>query len=112
PQRGIWTERTERIGSSRYHNSAFGSLSTVYDPQTPCSAIFCSPSHAATTISSPCCRLFVFTCTLRFCASILGVFHIDSMWVRGTASIHTVCHIPVTGVYQMLLGSLTCLPLG
>ena len=34
------------------------------------------------------------------------------MWTEGTGSIHTLCQIPVTGVYQIPLGTVTCLPQG
>src|SRR6266850_3670833 len=44
--------------------------------------------------------------------SILGVILRDSMCVVGTGSSHTVCQIPLVGVYQMLRGLLTCLPRG
>ena len=39
-----------------------------------------------------------------------GTTVIDSIDSSGTGSIQTVCQIPVTDVYQIPLGSLTCLP--
>ena len=34
------------------------------------------------------------------------------MWLFATGSIHTVCQMPLTGVYQMPLGFSTCFPRG
>jgi hypothetical protein len=36
----------------------------------------------------------------------------ESIAGSGTGSIHTVCQMPVTDVYQMPLGRLTCFPRG
>ena len=45
-----------------------------------------------------------------FSQSVLEVTAV-MCWI-GTVSNQTVCQIPVTGVYQILLGTWTCLPLG
>ena len=36
----------------------------------------------------------------------------DAMYVFGTGSSHTVCQMPVVGVYQMPCGLRICLPRG
>jgi len=41
-----------------------------------------------------------------------GVIRSPVMWASGTGSSHTVCQMPVVGVYQMPPGRLTCLPRG
>src|SRR5690606_26521535 len=45
-------------------------------------------------------------------ASNCGVCLVWAMYVFGTLSNHTVCHIPVTGVYHIPWGFLICFPLG
>ena len=55
----------------------------------------------------------VFTSTERTPARMsLRVVIPSIRLAAGTGSIHPVCQIPVTGVYQMPWGSSTCLPWG
>src|SRR5690606_18032892 len=51
-------------------------------------------------------------CTDKVLWSISGVCLVATIWVSGTPSNHTVCQMPVTGVYQMPWGRTTCLPFG
>src|SRR5437660_11705986 len=44
--------------------------------------------------------------------STSGVQRTDLTPQDGSPSVHTVCQMPVTGVYQMLLGLVSCLPTG
>src|SRR5690606_7873778 len=77
-----------------------------------CSAIICLPSKAATLSISPACMLFIFASKVSTERSISAVCRVDSIWVLGTLSSHTVCQIPETGVYQIPCGSLICFPRG
>ena len=43
---------------------------------------------------------------------IFGIVLIDVTYVEETGSNHTVCHIPVTEVYQIPCGLYLCLPTG
>jgi hypothetical protein len=52
------------------------------------------------------------TVTASVFVSMSGVSVTASMALSGTGSIQTVCQIPVTDVYQMPFGRLTCLPRG
>ena len=57
-------------------------------------------------------RLFISASTVKIFLSISGVTLIFSIKLLETGSSQTVCQIPVTGVYQIPSGRLTCFPLG
>ena len=69
-------------------------------------------SRMLTSTRSPVVQLSAVTVTAMFFWSRLGMALIPEMWLFATGSIHMVCQIPLTGVYQMPLGLSACLPRG
>ena len=76
------------------------------------SLILLRPSRIATeTFTSPWAdEAFALMATAA--PSTSGVILSESMWTGATGSSHTVCQMPVVGVYQMPRGLRTCFPRG
>ena len=68
------------------------------------------PSSTFTSIRSLALGLFTVVSTVSLPPSMSGVVRMFSMARSGTGSSHTVCQMPLTGVYQICPGLLTCLP--
>ena len=69
-------------------------------------------SRIFTSTRSPVVQFSAATVTAMFFWSRLGMALMPEMWLFATGSIHTVCQMPLTGVYQMPLGFSTCFPRG
>ena len=65
------------------------------------------PASDAITVASVAAVVVSSNVTLPLMA---GVIFAAVRWVAGTCSNHTVCQMPVTGVYQIPPGLPTCLP--
>ena len=74
----------------------------------PVAVATCLPPRAAVTVASS--PPNAVTSEMTTLPEVDGVIFAETMYSSGTCSIHTVCHIPDTGVYQMPPGLRTCLP--
>ena len=101
-------------GESGDHNfTSLGMNISTGNPFIDTPLATCLPSSDTTTsIRSASERFFAATDKVNILRSISGVVFIDWIYFSATGSNHTVCHIPLTGVYHIPPGLFTCLPRG
>ena len=100
--------RTEGLHS--FGEATYSSASAPHRAEAE--ATFAPPSRSVTSNRSPGCVPHAAAATRNVRRSRSGVATTLRIYCCGTASSHTVCQIPVTGVYQMTSGLFTCLPRG